>query len=66
MDEKRHEMALRRRAQRRGLVLRRSRARAADDPTRGLYQLGTVSSRGKFHPQTDWLDLRSIEQELIQ
>jgi hypothetical protein len=63
-EDKAREAALRRRAERHGLVLRRNRARAADAPGYGLWQLGTISTRGRFHPDTGWLDLDGIEEAL--
>jgi hypothetical protein len=63
-EDKAREVALRRRAKRAGLVLYRSAARRTDDPTRGLYQLGELSTRGRVHPITGWTDLDGIDQEL--
>ena len=63
-EEKAHENRLRYRAQKAGLVLRRSPARREADPSRGKYRLYERSTRGKEHPVTEWLDLDGIEQEL--
>jgi hypothetical protein len=63
--EKAYETALRRRAERAGLQLRRSRARRDDDPTKGKWQLGERSTRGRFvRPVTGWTELTDIQRVL--
>jgi hypothetical protein len=63
-DEKAREARARRKAERAGLILRRSRSRSADSPTFGRYRLVTLSARGKDKPETPWLDLPGIETAL--
>jgi hypothetical protein len=59
-EDKAREVALRRRAQRLGLVVQRSRARRPDDPSHGLYRLGHLTTRRLFAAESPWLDLDRI------
>ena len=65
-SEKAREVALRRRAQRIGLVLQRSRARRSDDPTHGLYRIGHLSARRLFVEETGWLTLDEADAEITR
>ena len=62
--DKARENRARTKAQRLGLILRRSHSRSEDSPDYGLYRLLSVSARGRENPQTGWLDLDGIEREL--
>lgn len=65
IDDKAREARARRRAQRHGLVLIRNKARSADAPNRGLYQLQRVTERsGVTRRVTGWLDLPGVEAHL--
>ena len=62
---KSREVALRRKAQRQGLELRRNRSRDPDAPAFGLYQLWRVSTRGIARPVVKgWHTLDDIEGQL--
>ncbi len=63
--DKAREARTRRRAQRHGMALVRNKARSADAPAFGKYQLTRTTERtGIVRPVTGWVDLPGIDREL--